>query len=1263
MSENVDIHRAYVNEVKDSVKEFEENASKVNIVDTAKSRLLPLGEKIQNTYVKYYGDGSFQDALKKYYEITNTTPTPHVQEVGKVVNTALKTKDKSLRVSLLDLELKHISNKLTSPPKVDNKENKDSSNKTGDQVSQNIRNTIGIAGYAGTFATEKAVEGVKRIKEKKKIKEEKTPVELNVKRAEELGVINVPVEDSNILSSLSKIAEKDYISDMLPLYKKYVASVAVSDVLTKYGKTAVVDPQLTSDIVTVYKKHFGEASKEGVNTITSNFGTLLKKNSPEVYNQIHEEAQHTADQVKSSIIANVNIDESKIGVVVKEAQNSSNVIQAGAKANIMVNKTKQTAHIVARSSVVTSNVLSKGLADTVESDSAVGKQVGTNVERVKMSVIKAPATIDSTIKTVKGIKQTAATANRFVRSTVRVAQIAIKALVEASSALLATLGPVIFIILLIVVIIVSVIPGIMYGGLTHLSQDLVLNETYSYVTKFPADAISKYYNYIYEKDATVPDSLISDKDTQEAGDGYIYAGYNEEGMQYLKNTDPMAYISLLSSYYTEYSFPNFTWKNPSGADVTVSVTDGANLMSFKDFVAYSIVDVTGKKQEDNNFADAIHQISVVENKATLLKFLYADWWKPARDLKVQEEQLANAQTEAQIRSQVNIDASHAQAITSQYVQLLNNPTFLYYFGPSQKDNFVALVNKNKNDFDTAMNNTISIIDSYLKALSSAKSLAITVESYALGKYNISYTTVLEICGTDPSGNPVYCVCGYDAYGNPVYCTKEVCINCTFTTDTKTATSVVEAIFTPLENAAKQYKQDLQKYKKETDDLYDKLANEFMIMKMPPWYTGPSMLESTWYSQEELAREIGITASIESEYSLISQKLNSIKTDIDKASSSATKISQLNMPSPPDSCCNTCYTSFKSQMETVKSALSTASQTFDSLATQVDSVIKKINLLKKEVITSSANIDLHTQYTTLSESDLSDIESFTDRTMYMNAYNGNSLAVYIIKKVLSVDKAKTDKLIEDARSSFIQIYNPYGMLMKQDLNMQSIDWPNMTIPHHLGYFYDPIAVGKNPDREPQSFYGSVNGVSDFFTTTSTSYLVGGSPPITSGFLDTSSNWLDNTIVYKGNVITTNENLERAQSVALGVGGTVTYIPFDVNAPMSGKMKKTADGGIAISTVGEQEENGKIVSLNVAVILRGITLDNSIALDPTKASLIAPNGQGLDVGPDTKIGTANFLYISYITEEYGDYVIPGGKLFIPKEVNFYREPSIYINTGLY
>jgi len=510
----------------------------------------------------------------------------------------------------------------------------------------------------------------------------------------------------------------------------------------------------------------------------------------------------------------------------------------------------------------------------------------------------------------------------------------IQALIQASSALLVALGPAVLIIVLIVVIIVSLFPSIMYGGLTHLSQDLALNETYAYVTEFPANAVSKYHKYVYDTEATVPESLISDKENEEVQPGYIYAGYNDNDLQYIEKTDPMSYVSLLSSYYSEFSFPDFTWTNPSGENVRVSVTDGANLMSFKDFVAYSITDVTGKKQEDSNFKDAIHQITVTENKAELLKFLYAKWWKPARDLKAQEEQLEKAQVEAQIRIQVNMDASHAQSITTQYAQLLNSSNFLYYFGPAQKDNFVALVNKEKNDFDTNMNNAINAVDSYIQALSSAKNLAITVESYALGRYTTTYGWVNYICGWTPSGDPIYC---------PSW----ECVSCTFTPDTSTATSVVNAIFTPLENSAKQYKSDLQKYKKDTDDLYDKLANEFMIMKMPPWYTGPSILESTWYSKDELTREINLTASIENQYNLISKTLDLLKNDITKASTTASSIAALNMPSPPESCCTSCYNASASQMAAAKSALSTSSQIFSSLAAQVDQIINKIKLMRKK----------------------------------------------------------------------------------------------------------------------------------------------------------------------------------------------------------------------------------------------------------------------------------------------------------------------------
>ena len=1259
----MDLDSQYLREVSDSIKQFENTATKVNKVDTAKSQLIPLGAKIRDVYAKYYGNGSFHDALEKYYSLTKKSPSYHVASVENIVDAALRVNKASSKFTIIENGLRLLANNNSQGNSGSDNKAKGVGEVMSEYVSSGEQQDIMFLKRIGLVTGEATVKLIERRSQIKKVKPQSVPVNV-------------------VISNLESKAMNAYVTDMLPYYEKYLSAVAVSDVMNKYGKEASVDNNLKADIVTLYKKHFGAESKEDVGTIIRNFEETLKKQNPALLQQLKAKAQEQADKVQSSIIANVKIiDASKMNVAVKEAQNAGQVIQAGAKSNLMISANQHIAQLQSSGLFGAVDLASKFKSRVSNNYSKNESSVNVSMEEWKKRVKEFPSVAKDAVQVTKG---TVKTTQKVIQASKTIAQVAVKAvsflvkgIMEAIGEISVVAGPVIIIVLFVVVILMMLFPTLLYGGLTHLSNDIAMNETYAYITLKRTDALASpngdgYYDYVYSTTKDVPKTLISNPSIEETQPGYIYTGYNPADLKYLNATDPLAYISLLSSYYTEFSFPQFFYNNPStGSQILEDVRTGAGLMNFDDFYASSIQKVDGTTQKASNFDKAINQLSVQENKAELLKFLYTNWWQPARKLKVQEELLAAAQEEAQIRKQLGLDTTNANTVISNYILLQSNPDFLKYFGPAQKDNFKAIVAPNKQIFDKEIDKLITMLGNYSSTISSVQTNASNVVRLAFSGYFCNTVIV----GYDPSsGQPIYdCSCEV-SYGN---------------------TSAIISMFQQIQNGINNHKNNLIKYKKDVDDLYDKLANEFMKdgPDAPPWW--PQWMqdiyknEVPWYSESEIKREIDLTSKMESQFVLVRDEIKNITNEINGiATNMEEAVLSLNGPTNPDCCCVGAWSANMGDLAKYKGDLSNSVQNLKSINNQFKQEITYFEgNIMKEVITSYAKVTMSTPYTELTDNDLQDINSIAEKTVYKNFFKDNNLAIYILKNILTPEKASSDSNYAMARSSFLQVYNPYGMLFKEELDPGGMDINSMVYKHHIGYFYDHMAKAlnvnnqaKNPRNEPDIFtasglIGTVTTNPDnpseqiidvdetiFFTTQSYVRSIIGIKVTRPGFLDRTENWINEQILYKGDVITSPEN-----AALLSTGedtDSSSYSYFTVFAPLAGELRKASsdpnDNTLVLTIETESsninmdsQEEGRL--LVKAITLRGVTLDPSIAANTP--SLSPDSSHGVDIESGSEIGKAKVLYIDYSSQEDEYYVLLGGHWIIPRDLNFYREPSLY------
>jgi len=587
------------------------------------NELQTTAQQLSQLHQKYYGNGSVTNALNKYYELTGKPkPEKAVYIVAQTIDVSKKTPSTGSGKAPIKKNPLSGETVLGSAPKSKNADVKNNPNaepivyyteKVGDEHRKTATHATLTAGKLAAAYTAKGIQTVykrhKAAKERAKELNEQlklidnsylTGVPTKPPNAGDLGLLNVEVSDSQIMQSLSRLAEKEYLHDMLPLYQKYLSSVAAVDVMVRYGKEVTIDPDLTEEIITVYKKYFGAESNADVQTIISDFEARLKEHSPEVLSLSKEQAQKTGEVIKSSILANVKIDNKTLNIAVKDTRSVTKKFTDAGKAATMFSVKN-----LAKQSVKTAKQMIAQDTST-RSQSAIAESVDVHSNRVKQMIINAPENINKTVKTVKttakvskvAVKTTAKVSKATVKTTVKASKVAgkiavkvtkvvvkvvvkivttiIKAAAQAVASIVAAGAPVIVPVIIIAAIIGALIPVLAYGGTTHLSPEVPLNEAYVYYSKFPADAISTYYQFVYDTSYKIPDSVykINNPSLEEKADGLMFVAHNPGELTYIQNTDTMTFISLLSAYFLAFDFPTFYDETSS---TTYNIPQGAGL--------------------------------------------------------------------------------------------------------------------------------------------------------------------------------------------------------------------------------------------------------------------------------------------------------------------------------------------------------------------------------------------------------------------------------------------------------------------------------------------------------------------------------------------------------------------------------------------------------------------------------------------------------------------------------------------------------------
>jgi len=412
------------------------------------NELQTTAQQLSQLHQKYYDNGSVTNALNKYYELTGKPkPEKAVYIVAQTIDVSKKTPSTGSGKAPIKKNPLSGETVLGSAPKSKNADVKNNPNaepivyyteKVGDEHRKTATHATLTAGKLAATYTVKGIQTVyKRHKEAKERAKELneqlklidnsflTGVPTKPPNAGDLGLLNVEVSDSQIMQSLSRLAEKEYLHDMLPLYQKYLSSVAAVDVMVRYGKEVTIDPNLTEEIITVYKKYFGAESNADVQTIISDFEARLKEHSPEVLNLSKEQAQKTGEVIKSSILANVKIDNKTLNIAVKDTRSVTKKFTDAGKAATMFSVKN-----MAKQSVKTAKQVIAQDTST-RSQSAIAESVDVHSNRVKQMIIYAPENINKTVKTVK---TTAKVSKVAVKTTAKVSKATVKTTVKASKA-------------------------------------------------------------------------------------------------------------------------------------------------------------------------------------------------------------------------------------------------------------------------------------------------------------------------------------------------------------------------------------------------------------------------------------------------------------------------------------------------------------------------------------------------------------------------------------------------------------------------------------------------------------------------------------------------------------------------------------------------------------------------------------------------------------------------------------------------------------
>lgn len=1226
------------------------------------NELQTTAQQLSQLHQKYYGNGSVTNALNKYFELTGKPkPEKAVYIVAQTIDVSKKTPSTGSGKAPIKKNPLSSETVLGSAPKSSNADVKNNPNaepivyyteKVGDEHRKTATHATLTAGKLAAAYTAKGIQTVykrhKEAKEKAKELNEQlklidnsflTGVPTNPPNAGDLGLLNVEVSDSQIMQSLSRLAEKEYLHDMLPLYQKYLSSVAAVDVMVRYGKEVTIDPDLTEEIITVYKKYFGAESNADVQTIISDFEARLKEHSPEVLNLSKEQAQKTGEVIKSSILANVKIDNKTLNIAVKDTRSVTKKFTDAGKAATMFSVKN-----LAKQSVKTAKQVIAQDTST-RSQSAIAESVDVHSNRVKQMIIYAPENINKTVKTVKTTVKASKAAGRIaVKATkvvVKIVTTIIKATAQAVASIVAAGAPVIVPVILIVALIGALIPVLVYGGTTHLSPEVPLNEAYVYYSKFPADAISTYYQFVYDTSYKIPDSVykINNPSLEEKADGLMFVAHNPGELTYIQNTDPMTFISLLSAYFLEFDFPTFYDETSS---TTYNIPQGAGLWKepLEDiFLAVKKEEKCGSnviRTVQGDYGNAINQMDVKIETTTIPKVFYDNYWSKVGDKLKEYELLRDAVEEAYIRKQTGISVPNNltyENLLGKYNGLVKSEDFQLLLGSRIQEGFSKVTDDVEKDFDSKIKEALDKINEAEKQINSMTAGA----QQALAE----------------SGKSFSCVCTQhcEGEGENQVCSEDCSCDITQSDNTQ--------LNAELQALSDEYIRQLEEQRKTVEDVQKKVKEQFIqlrnVTNIEPLEEGKADDVERFAQdvQQMWGKHKTILLEVEKQYKRLLDIIGDYKITPEKEGTLTKLLNEAvkeyqafaNQLIPPSGGGKCCASNYQASLSAFNAGLGKINQGVNTIKGYPD-LLKKLSnefqeKFRRTTAVAVANIELKTAYTDTTTADFGEDLSPIELQNIKKAFDGNNVGIYILRNVLTA----TDERTQNAKNLFVQSYIPYGKLFKQELSIgEDMSIGDFTFLRHLGYYYDPIVAyekyksgskdlyAMNPKKYPISFTT---------TSTDTNYYYTKETGI---FMEDLNNWHDSMTTYLGSVMTLNVNAGFDPF-------NPQLVPFNVYVPIAGKMKISGNTVIIEQETASAKEMGE---QPYEVRLHGVTVDYS-NFTATEASLLQ-SGEAIEVTPQQLLGTAEMLYVTYLDIETRK------ELIFTTEYRFYREPSVYYGVPL-
>lgn len=1243
------------------IKLANEVASTGNRTTHTVKELNSTASALAQLHQKYFGTASVSNALDKYFELTGKSkPSKAVFVIAQTIDKVNSQSTSTSPQQPLPRNPKRADH-LGAAPKSQNIDEKQTpgveplvykTEQTSERHKQAFKTATLVAGKAGIKYSAKAVNSVytkykAKKQQAKEVQEQLKLLDLSFNNAPAgiTGLVNVEVSDKNILQSLNSIAEKEYMHDMLPQYKKYLASVATVDVMTKYGKQVILDPKLEQEIISVYKKHFGAESNATVSSIIQDFEAKLRKQAPDVYKQIQVETERTREIVKSSILANLKIDKSSLGVAVKDAKDTKEKFVTMAKS-----ASQLTVQAVSKQSV--KNLKQFLAQDTsTRSESAIAETTDVHTNKVKQLLILGP---DKAVHTAKAVKTTTRTTLKVGKAVIRGTRAAVRmavslvrtlvmATINAITSLLAAAAPIVLPVILIVAVFIAIFPMLAYGGTAHLSPDVALNEAYVYYSQFPAKAENTYYQYVYDKLYSIPDKVykIENEQLEQKEPGFLFVNYDPNQLSYIKNTNPMTFISLLSAYYVEFDFPVFY---DEISEQIYDITKGAGLWKGdlnELFLGIKTVekgkDGTLKKTSDL-YEFAINTMDVEIQTATIPTFFYENFWKKASDTLRTYEMLYDALREAYIRKLTikNVIGNHNyDNLLKTYNGLINSEDFKKFLGPDNDVGFAEIVEKARKEFNDTVDEVFKKIDN-TKELINRMGTGATAVVQESGK-NFS-CECSQFCPEGGEGCTQNCSCNVTGGGSPEQIAAVTALQSKYIADLE------------------QQRIQIEEAKKRVNSLFDELINTFDLPKiteadfnMQEVQTFIEGVNDLWNNQRLIFQ------SIDEQYriilNIIGDKFSKpeIKGTIDLLQQDAVMAfsSYLSYP-PPSGGGDCCVASYNASLQAYQQGMSSLQSGIQEIQKIPSALIELSNKfqekLRKQSVVAISSINVDTEYGNILPTDFTEEELATlDGKIMLRLISDNNVAIYILRNILPISLAEKDERVKQARANFVGTYIPYGITLKQSLDIGESNTINeMAFLHHLGYYYDPIVAwaqqkdkkidALNPKDFPQSFTVTSTNTNYYFTKEDV-------------FCSEPWHWVDSVMTYRGSIMTlnVNENFDPLNP---------SLIPFDVYVPTFGKM--SVQGNTV--TIRQEVNKDDPFDQPYEILLVNVNVDYSNFTPAETASLM--KGSEIEVGIGQKIGTSEMLYITYINIETRPWL---WGLF-SQNIRFFQEPSIYYGTVL-